>query len=186
MPTAVVLASENTAMAKKLQENLSNEYFRVYSSEDVVGVELGGSVKNVFAIAAGILDGVGLGDNTKAALMTRALTEMRRLGEKLGARGETFFGLSGIGDLIVTCTSKHSRNRHVGEELGKGKTLKQILEEMIQVAEGVRTTKSVWQIAEKFGLEMPITEKVYDVLYKDKNAKESIKALMLRELKEEM
>lgn len=185
IPTAVVLATENRSLARELQEILSNEYFRVYSTTDVIGVEIGGSVKNVFAIAAGILDGAGLGDNTKAALMTRALVEMQRLGEKLGAKRETFFGLSGVGDLIVTCTSKHSRNRHVGEELGKGRTLTEILNDMVQVAEGVKTTKSIWQLAEKYKLDMPITAKVFDVIYKEENAKDAIRQLMVRELKPE-
>jgi len=186
MPTTVVIASEHESMAREMQLRLSNEYFRIYTSTDVTGVELGGSVKNVFAIAAGILDGAGLGDNTKAALMTRALVEMMRLGEKAGASRETFFGLSGIGDLIVTCTSRHSRNRHVGEELGKGKTLEIVLSEMVQVAEGVKTTKSVWQLAQKYDLDMPITNKVYEVLYENRKAKDAIKELMLRELKDEI
>ena len=185
MPTAVVIASHNENLTKELREILSNEYFRVYSTTDVVGVETGGSVKNVFAIAAGILDGAGLGDNTKAALMTRALVEMRRLGAKLGAQNLTFSGLSGVGDLIVTCTSRHSRNRHVGEQLGKGKTLTDILNDMVQVAEGVKTTKSIWQLAQKYNLDMPITQKVYEVIYEDRDAKDSIRDLMLRELKSE-
>jgi glycerol-3-phosphate dehydrogenase (NAD(P)+) len=185
LPTVVTVASENAELAKSVQSWVSNVYFRAYSSIDVKGVEMGGSVKNVFAIAAGILDGLGYGDNTKAALMTRATVEMRRIGQSIGANPETFFGLSGIGDLIVTCTSKHSRNRHVGEELGKGKTLKQILAEMIQVAEGVKTTKSVWQVAQKYALEMPITEQVYLTLYEDKKAELAIRNLMLRDLKPE-
>ena len=157
----------------------------MYSSDDIVGVEVGGSVKNVIAIAAGVCDGAGFGDNTKAALLTRGMVEIQRLGVALGAKPETFAGLSGIGDLIVTCMSKHSRNRHVGEQIGRGRTLKEVLEEMVMVAEGVKTTRSVHQVAQKLGLEMPISEQVYAVLFHDKNPHEAVEELMTREAKDE-
>lgn len=146
MPTTLVSASVNLETAKKVQEEFSSETLRIYSNKDILGVELAGSLKNVIAIAAGICDGIGYGDNTKAALITRGLTEMTRLGVTMGAKPETFFGLSGIGDLMATCLSKHSRNRYVGEELGKGRKLDDILSEMKMVAEGVKTAKSVVQM----------------------------------------
>ena len=145
----------------------------------------GGSLKNVVAIAAGICDGAGFGDNTKAALLTRGLVEISRLGIALGAQQETFAGLSGIGDLIVTCMSRHSRNRHVGEEIGKGRTLKDILGEMVMVAEGVKTTRSVHQLSKKLGVELPISEQVYQVLFHDKSAHDAVEELMRRDPKEE-
>lgn len=184
--TAVVAASENLETARKVREIFRTPYFRVYSSADIIGVELGGSLKNIIAIAAGIADGAGFGDNTKAALMTRALVEMTRLGVAMGARMETFSGLSGMGDLIVTCMSRHSRNRFVGEQIGKGKSLQEVLDQMVMVAEGVKTTKSVHQLLEKFPVEMPISQQVYQVLFNNKNPHDAVRDLMMRDPKEEL
>ncbi|MFQ5582946.1 MAG: NAD(P)H-dependent glycerol-3-phosphate dehydrogenase [Calditrichia bacterium] len=185
IPTAVVSASNSIETARRVRDIFRTEYFRVYSSEDIIGVELGGSLKNVIAIAAGICDGAGFGDNTKAALLTRGMVEMTRLGVVVGARAETFAGLSGIGDLIVTCTSKHSRNRYVGEQIGKGRSLQDVLDEMVMVAEGVKTTRSVHQLSKKYNVEMPISEQVYEVLFNNKKPKDALRELMLREPKEE-
>ncbi|HRE42280.1 MAG TPA: NAD(P)H-dependent glycerol-3-phosphate dehydrogenase [Ignavibacteria bacterium] len=185
IPTVVVAANNDLKIAKKIQSVFSNEYFRVYTSKDVIGVELGGALKNVIAIATGIAVGAGFGDNTIAAIMTRGINEIMNLGLKLGAKKETFFGLSGIGDLIVTCSSKHSRNRFVGEQIGKGKKLKQILEEMKMVAEGVSTAKSVYQLSQKMSIEVPICIEVYKILFEDKDPSEATNQLMLRSLKEE-
>ncbi len=185
IPTAVVAASRNSEAARAVQQAFMNPQFRVYSHHDVTGVELGGALKNVIAVAAGICDGVGFGDNTKAALITRGLAEITRLGVAMGAEKLTFAGLSGMGDLIVTCMSKYSRNRFVGEQIGKGKTLQQVLDGMVMVAEGVRTTRSACALAEKYQIEMPITEKVYQVLFEKKSAREAVTALMTREAKVE-
>ena len=185
IPTAVVSASRDLHTARKVRDLFLTRYFRVYSSDDLIGVEVGGSVKNVIAIAAGICDGAGFGDNTKAALLTRASTEIARLGVAMGARPETFAGLSGIGDLIVTCMSKHSRNRHVGEQIGKGRRLQEILDEMVMVAEGVRTTRSVHQLSQRLNVEMPISEQVYQVLFNDKRPQDALLELMTRDAKEE-
>jgi len=184
-PTAVVAASASPASAKQVQQLFSTSTFRVYTNEDVVGVELGVSVKNVVAIAAGICDGIGYGDNTKAALITRGLAEITRLGLALGARRETFFGLAGVGDLVVTCLSRHSRNRYVGEEVGRGRTLEAVLSGMVMVAEGVKTTKSALHLARRHEVEMPITEQVYAVLFEGKDPHTAIDELMTRELKSE-
>lgn len=184
-PTTVVAANENRNFCEKVQEILSAESFRVYTNVDIVGVELGGAVKNVIVIAAGISDGMGLGANTKGALLTRGLAEIKRLGLKLGAKEKTFSGLSGIGDLITTAFSKHSRNRFVGEELGKGRKLDQILDGMVMVAEGVKTTKSVMRLAEKYKVDMPITTEVYNVLFEEKSPEKGVSDLMTRELKRE-
>jgi len=184
-PTTVVAASKTPGLSEKIQDLFFTKSFRVYSNKDVLGVELGGSVKNVIAIAAGILDGMGAGDNTKAALMTRGLAEMKRLGTAMGADEATFSGLSGIGDLIVTCASRHSRNRSVGEQLGRGKKIGQILKKMEMVAEGVKTTLSVHKLAKKYGVEMPITREVYEVLYRDKSPYDSMRDLMTRSPKSE-
>jgi glycerol-3-phosphate dehydrogenase (NAD(P)+) len=186
IPTAVVAASSNVAAAKLVQQTFMAPYFRVYSSTDIRGVELAGSLKNVIAIAAGIADGAGFGDNTKAAIMTRATVEIARLGKLMGARQETFAGLSGIGDLIATCMSKHSRNRHVGEEIGKGRKLNDILAEMKMVAEGVPTTRSVHDLALKYQVEMPICNEVYDVLFEYKDPIIATSDLMTRDAKGEM
>jgi glycerol-3-phosphate dehydrogenase (NAD(P)+) len=184
--TAVVAASNDLNTARIVRDIFRTDYFRVYSSTDIIGVELGGSFKNVIAIAAGIADGAGFGDNTKAALMTRALVEMTRLGMAMGAQMTTFSGLSGVGDLIVTCMSRHSRNRYVGEQIGKGKTLQQVLDEMVMVAEGVKTTKSIHQLLEKYPIETPISSEVYQVLFNDKNPHDAVRDLMTRDPKEEL
>lgn len=186
IPTAVVAASESLATAKLAQQAFMAPFFRVYSSDDIQGVELAGSIKNVIAIGAGIADGAGFGDNTKAALMTRATVEISRLGQFLGAQQRTFAGLSGIGDLIATCMSKHSRNRHVGEEIGKGRSLKEVLGEMVMVAEGVATTKSVHDLAQKYHAELPISHEVYEVLFHDKHPMAATADLMTRDAKGEL
>ncbi len=187
VPTAVMTASRDPQAAAAVQQAFMNEYLRVYTSDDVVGAELGGSLKNVLALAAGVLDGMGMGDNTKAALMTRGIVEMARLGQMLGGRPETFSGLSGIGDLIVTCTSKHSRNRHVGEELGKGRKLPEIQQEMgLVVAEGVTTARSAFQLARQIGAETPIVDAVHACLYDGKDPREIVRDLMLRDPKPEI
>lgn len=185
-PTAVVTASENAGTAGLVQRLFMNRYFRVYTSSDVKGVELGGALKNVIAIATGISDGVGFGDNTRATLMTRGMVEITRLGVSMGARLETFAGLSGIGDLIATCTSRHSRNRYVGEQIGKGKKLDEVLKSMSMVAEGVWTTKSAKMLSEKLNVEMPITHEVYKVLFEDKDPLDATSDLMKRSAKPEM
>lgn len=185
IPTAVVASSDDINNAGIVQKAFSNKYFRVYRSIDVTGVEMGGAMKNVIAIAAGISDGAGFGDNTKAAIMTRGLKEITRLGMKMGAHENTFFGLSGMGDLIVTCESKLSRNRFVGEEVGKGRKLKDVLAEMKMVAEGVATTKSTHELAANVGVELPITEQVHKVLFSGKNPHKATEMLMTRDLKTE-
>ncbi len=185
IPTLVVAGSVNPDAACRIQEVFMSPVFRVYANIDLVGVELGGALKNVIAIAAGICDGVGFGDNTKAALLNRGIVEITRLGTAMGADRMTFAGLSGMGDLIVTCMSRHSRNRHVGEEIGKGKTLKQILEDMVMVAEGVRTTRSVHDLACKNSVDMPISEQVYQVLFQEKDPKKAVYDLMTRDPKME-
>jgi len=185
MPTTLVSASVNLETAKKVQEEFSSDTLRIYTNTDILGVELAGSLKNVIAIAAGICDGIGYGDNTKAALITRGLTEMTRLGVTMGAKPETFFGLAGIGDLMATCLSKHSRNRYVGEELGKGRKLDEILSEMKMVAEGVKTAKSVVQLRDKYDVPMPIASAMESVLFHDADPKVKVKELMTRDLKKE-
>lgn len=186
VPTAVVAASENSADAELVQRIFLNDNFRVYTSADVVGVELGGALKNVMAIAAGIIDGMKLGDNPKAAMMTRGISEMGRLGELLGGKAQTFSGLSGIGDLIVTCTSGHSRNRHVGEELGRGRKLLEILQSMgMVVAEGVPTARGAYTLARKTGAETPIIDEIYAVLYEGRDVPTAIRNLMSRTAKPE-
>ncbi|MBI3195120.1 MAG: NAD(P)H-dependent glycerol-3-phosphate dehydrogenase [Ignavibacteriae bacterium] len=185
IPTAVVAASENLETAKSIQQVFMTPYFRVYSSDDLRGVELGGSIKNVMAIASGIADGANYGDNTKAMIMTRGTVELTRLGVALGAKQKTFAGLSGIGDLIVTCMSKHSRNRHVGEEIGKGRKLKDILAEMEMVAEGVATTRSLHNLAKGLSVEMPIVDAVYQILFEEKDPIKATFDLMTRDAKEE-
>lgn len=185
IPTAVTCASGDIKLAGKISKIFSNEYFRVYSNNDLIGTELAGALKNVIAIAAGISDGASFGDNTKAALMTRGMREIMRLGIKYGAKKETFFGLAGIGDLIVTCSSKHSRNRYVGEQIGKGRKLKVILKQMKMVAEGIATTKSAYDLSAKLGIELPITHKVYDILFRDVSAHSAMYDLMTRKLKNE-
>ncbi len=186
IPTAVVAASKNSADAKKVQKLFMNSYFRVYTSSDVLGVELGGALKNVFAIAAGIIDGAGMGDNSKAALMTRGIAEMSRLGAKLGGQKRTFSGLSGVGDLIVTCMSRHSRNRYVGEELGKGRRLDEIIRSMnMVVAEGVQTCEGAYMLAKKAGVETPIINGIYALLYGKRKVQDIVAELMTRKAKRE-
>jgi len=185
IPTAVVAASVSESTSKKVQKLFMNEVFRVYTSSDVKGVELGASLKNVIAIAAGICDGVGFGDNTKAALINRGMVELTRLGTALGADPMTFAGLSGMGDLIVTCMSKHSRNRYFGEEIGKGRTLEQVSSGMKMIAEGVKTTKSIHDLSIKLGIDMPISSQVYSVLFEGKDPKLAVRELMTRNPKKE-
>jgi glycerol-3-phosphate dehydrogenase (NAD(P)+) len=180
IPTAVVAAGMDHALAKEIQAAFLLPSFRVYSSSDLIGVELAGALKNVIAICAGIIDGLGYGDNTKAALITRGLAEMRRLGIALGADEHTFSGLAGLGDLVVTCESRHSRNRFVGEEIGKGKKLSQVLTEMKMIAEGVATTQSAKALAERHHIEMPIVEETYRILFEDKDPREATMDLMTR------
>ncbi|MGE4357432.1 MAG: NAD(P)H-dependent glycerol-3-phosphate dehydrogenase [Candidatus Omnitrophota bacterium] len=185
IPTAVVIASQDMDMAKKLQKIFSTETFRVYVHSDVVGVELGGALKNIIAIACGISDGLGFGTNTKSALLNRGLVEMIRLGVSLGAKPETFWGLSGMGDLVTTCFSPYSRNRGVGERIGKGEKIKKIMHKMEMVAEGVLTTRAAYELAKRLNVEVPITEQVYKVLYEHKSPRKAVKELMTRKLKEE-
>ncbi|MEH7075612.1 NAD(P)H-dependent glycerol-3-phosphate dehydrogenase [Neobacillus drentensis] len=185
-PTTVAVTSENMAAAEKIQDLFINNNFRVYTNSDVIGVEIGGALKNIIALAAGITDGLGYGDNAKAALMTRGLAEIARLGTKMGANPLTFSGLAGIGDLIVTCTSVHSRNWRAGNLLGKGKTLNEVLDNMGMVVEGVRTTKAAYQLAQKYDVNMPITFALYDVLFNGKNALDAVDVLMARGKTHEM
>lgn len=185
-PTTVTVSSEDMNAAEGIQDLFINHNFRVYTNPDVIGVEIGGALKNIIALAAGITDGLGYGDNAKAALITRGLAEIARLGTKMGANPLTFSGLTGIGDLIVTCTSVHSRNWRAGNLLGKGKNLDEVLENMGMVVEGVRTTKAAYQLAEKYNVSMPITCALYDVLFNGKNAKDAVDVLMARGKTHEM
>ncbi len=185
IPTTNIVASKNIDDAKYIQSIFMSDTFRVYTGDDVLGVELGGALKNVIALCAGIIDGIGFGDNTKAALMTRGIKEIAGLGIAMGARVETFYGMSGIGDLIVTCTSMHSRNRRAGILIGKGKTLDETLSEVHMVVEGVESCGAAYNLAQKYGVEMPIVEKAYEVLYKGKDAKTAVMELMTRDPKNE-
>ncbi len=185
IPTAVVAASKSINTAEQIQAAFMTSYFRVYSSTDIIGVELGGALKNVIAIGAGIVDGAKFGDNTKAAIMTRGVAEISRLGIELGARPETFSGLSGIGDVIVTCMSRHSRNRYVGEQIGKGKKLKDILKSMNMVAEGVVTAKSARDLAIQAKVDTPIIEAVYKTLHENRDPQKMTYELMTRDMKSE-
>jgi glycerol-3-phosphate dehydrogenase (NAD(P)+) len=185
IPTAVVTASKDIETSKSIQSAFMNSYFRVYTSNDILGVELGGAFKNVIAIGAGIIDGAKFGDNTKAAIMTRGVAEIARLGTVLGANPETFAGLSGMGDLIVTCMSKHSRNRYVGEQIGSGKKLKEVLKSMDMIAEGVDTSRSASQLAIKNKVDTPITFEVYKILFEDKDPVKATTDLMTRDMKME-
>ena len=186
VPTVATVAARDRNTANFIQQVIATPFFRVYTSTDTIGVELGGAVKNVIAIAAGIIDGLGLGLNTRAALIARGLTEIRRLGLKLGANPRTFSGLSGVGDLLLTCTGALSRNYSVGKKLGQGKNLKEILGEMNMVAEGVKTSKSVYNLSCGLGVEMPISHEIYHILYDDYSPKESLYRLMTRDLKQEL
>jgi glycerol-3-phosphate dehydrogenase (NAD(P)+) len=185
MPAGVVAASADKHLASRVQTLFNTDRFRVYTNDDIVGVELAGAIKNVIAIAAGICDGLRFGDNAKSGLVTRGLVEMIRFGTTLGAEAETFNGLAGLGDLVTTCFSRHSRNRHVGECLGKGQRLDQIVAEMNGVAEGVTTTRSIAELAAKRGIEMPIASEVYAVLFENKPAAEATDSLMMRPPREE-
>jgi len=185
LPASLVAAGRSEAACEKVQTAFTAKTFRVYTSPDITGVALGGALKNVIAIAAGVCDGFGLGDNAKAALITRGLAEMARLGVALGADPLTFSGLSGMGDLIVTCASQHSRNRAVGEKIASGKKLEEILASSPMVAEGVRTARAALALAQKHKVEMPITEQVYRVLYEGADAREAVVALMTRDAKPE-
>lgn len=185
IPTTNVVAAADEKTANRIQDIMMNPNFRIYTNPDVLGVELGGSLKNVIALCAGILDGMGLGDNTKAALMTRGIVEISRLGTAMGASAETFNGLSGIGDLIVTCTSMHSRNRRAGILIGKGKTPKEAQEEVNMVVEGVKTCRAAYELSNKLGVEMPIVNEAYGVLFEGKSPAEAVKNLMGREKKHE-
>jgi len=185
VPTVAVIASHDKKVRETLQDIFMTGRFRIYTNDDVVGVELGGSLKNVIAIACGISDGLGFGTNTKAAILSRGLAEISRLGHAMGADAKTFSGISGLGDLVTTCISQHSRNRFVGEQLGKGKSLKQIESHMQMVAEGVPTAKSAHALSLKYKVDMPIAREVYMVLYKNKSPLKTFKDLMLRKKKEE-
>ncbi|MGN1360411.1 MAG: NAD(P)H-dependent glycerol-3-phosphate dehydrogenase [Kiritimatiellia bacterium] len=185
IPTAVVAASHNEILARLVQETVSGPRLRVYTSSDTLGVEIGGTVKNIIAIAVGASDGLGFGDNTRAALITRGLAEMTRLGVALGAKAETFSGLSGLGDLVVTCTSRHSRNHHVGEELGRGRAISEILSSMKMVAEGYWNARVIDRIAREHSVEMPITRAVYNLCFENATPADAVAALMNREAKPE-
>jgi glycerol-3-phosphate dehydrogenase (NAD(P)+) len=185
MPTAVTAASASDEVARRVQEAFNSPFFRVYRNDDVVGAEIGGAIKNVIAIAAGVSDGLGFGNNTRAALITRGLAEMARLGAAMGAQAKTFAGLAGMGDLVLTCTGDLSRNRSVGLQLGQGRQLAEILGEMRMVAEGVKTTESAYNLSRKLGVEMPIIEKMYQILYQNKPARAAVLELMSRNLKAE-
>ncbi len=183
LPTAVTLAGENKKILEDLRDEISNKYFRIYTNEDLIGVELGGALKNVIALAAGMIDGLGFGDNTKSALITRGIVEMIRLAEKEGANFKTFYGLSGLGDLITTSISQHGRNWNCGYQIGKGKSLNEILNNTNKVIEGVFTVKVTKKLCTKYNIEMPIAEKVYEVLYKNKKPYDAVIELMTRKLK---
>lgn len=184
-PATAVIAGRNTLDLKRLQELLSSRRFRVYRNTDVIGVELGGSLKNIIAIACGISDGLGFGANAKAAILARGLNEMRNLAHAMGARRETLNGISGLGDLVTTCVSKFSRNRFVGEQLAKGKSIKTIKERMRMVAEGITTVKAAYKLSHRYKIEMPITKEIYNVVYKGKKAPEAVDVLMSRRMKTE-
>ncbi|MEW6618106.1 MAG: NAD(P)H-dependent glycerol-3-phosphate dehydrogenase [bacterium] len=185
IPTAIVAAAADEKIAKFIQQLFNTSSLRVYTNTDLIGVELGGALKNIIAIAAGICDGLGFGDNTKSALITRGLVEIIRIGKILGAKESTFLGLSGLGDLVCTCTSRHSRNRHLGEMIGKGIPLQEALSSMVMVAEGVPTTKAAKELANSVGSELPITNEVYKVLFEMKNPRQAVEDLMLRVIKSE-
>ncbi|MDP3804653.1 MAG: NAD(P)H-dependent glycerol-3-phosphate dehydrogenase [Candidatus Omnitrophota bacterium] len=184
-PTTAVVASADPELAAEIQELFMTDSFRIYTTGDIIGVEMGGSLKNIIAIAAGTCDGLGFGSNAKAALLTRGLVEIVRLGVAMGAQRDTFYGLSGLGDLTTTCVSQYSRNRWLGEEIGKGKKLADILKETDMVVEGVATAKSAYDLARKYNVEMPITEEIYKVLYENKDPRKAVHDLMVRNPKPE-
>ena len=185
IPTTCLITCENEAAAKVVQEEFANPRFRLYTNTDMIGVEMGAALKNVMALAAGMSDGLGFGDNTKAAIMTRGMAEMKRLGLAMGGKPETFAGLSGIGDLIVTCTSMHSRNRRAGILLGQGKSLQETLDEVKMVVEGVNTVQAACALAERYNVSMPITQTIYQVLFEGKNVEDAVLELMTRDHKSE-
>ena len=185
LPTAVTIASNNKAFSQDLATSLSDEHFRAYTAEDIIGVEVGGATKNVVAIGAGISDGLGFGKNARIALINRGLAEMTRLGVELGASKETFMGLSGMGDLVLTCTSDISRNRQMGLALAKGKTIKEAQQDIQQVVEGLYAAEAVWKLANEIEIEMPICKAVYKILYKNISPREVAQSLMLREIRTE-
>jgi glycerol-3-phosphate dehydrogenase (NAD(P)+) len=186
VPTAVAVACATRDEALLCQKFINAPFFRVYASTDVIGMEISGALKNIVAIAAGICDGLGYGTNTRAALITRGLAEITRLGVKMGAQPLTFSGLAGLGDLVLTCTGDLSRNRQVGLKLGQGQRIDEIVAEMEMVAEGVKTTKSAWNLAQRERVEMPILEQVYQVIYEDLDCDQAVKTLLARSLKEEI
>ena len=186
LPTTLVAASESEDVREMLQELFMTDYLRIYTNEDIQGVEIGGALKNVIALCAGISDGLGFGDNAKAALMTRGISEIARLGAAMGAKTTTFAGLSGVGDLIVTCTSMHSRNRRAGILIGQGKSCDEAMKEVNMVVEGVYATKEAYKLSKKYNVEMPIIEEVYGVLFEGKSAKDTVKNLMTRSRKNEI
>jgi glycerol-3-phosphate dehydrogenase (NAD(P)+) len=185
IPTTAVIASANSDLRKSIAGILNTDRFRIYTNNDVIGVELGGSLKNIIAIACGISDGLGFGTNTKAAILSRGLAEISRLGIRMGARPKTFSGISGLGDLVTTCVSPFSRNRYLGEQIGRGKELKQVVDRMKMVAEGVHTTQAAYRLSLKYKVDMPITKEVYLVLYRNKDPRRAVRDLMTRKLKEE-
>lgn len=185
IPSTAVIASSKLALAKKLQAIINSNRFRIYTNTDVIGVELGGSIKNIIALACGVCDGLGFGTNTKAAILTRGLTEMARLGKAMGAKEKTFYGLTGLGDLATTCFSPQSRNRSVGEEIGRGKSVDSVLSSMAMVAEGVETVKSIHKLSLKLKVPMPITTEVYKVFYQKKSPSQAVADLMSRQTKAE-
>jgi glycerol-3-phosphate dehydrogenase (NAD(P)+) len=185
MPTAVVAAALDKTTALRVKTLFEEDFFRVYPHQDLIGVELGGTLKNIFAIACGISDGLGLGDNSRAAILTRGLNELTRMGVKMGGDLLTFFGLAGMGDLIVTCLSRHSRNRLLGEKIGQGKTTRQALSEMVMVAEGMKTIPSAYQLSQKLKLDCPLTRELYEVLYEEKDPRKSLYDLMHRQTQSE-
>ena len=186
IPTTVLTSSKNMKVAEEIQDLFMTKTFRVYTNDDLVGVEIGGAVKNIIALAAGVCDGLGYGDNTKAALMTRGIAEMGRLGVAMGANVNTFTGLAGIGDLIVTCTSMHSRNRRAGILMGQGKSLQETLDEVQMVVEGITATEVAYKVSRELNVDMPITEAIYSVLYQGANPNEAVRDLMTRSKKHEM
>lgn len=185
LPTTIVSTSKDMGFASKVQDLFMNSYFRVYTNDDLIGVEIGGAVKNIIALAAGVIDGLGYGDNTKAALLTRGVKEISRVGMALGGRAETFYGLTGIGDLIVTCTSMHSRNRRAGLLIGKGMSVQEALEEVGMVVEGVKACRAFYELKEKINISMPITDGLYKGLFEGKDPKVIIDELMMRDKKSE-
>lgn len=185
IPTTVTVSSKDMKYAYEVQDLFMNKYFRVYTNEDLIGIEIGGALKNVIALAAGVVEGMGFGDNTKAALMTRGIAEMTRLGIAMGGKPSTFSGLTGIGDLIVTCTSGHSRNRRAGELIGQGYTIDEAIQKVNMVVEGVPTTKAGYALMQKYKVEMPILDAIYKVIFENEPVKETIYNLMLRDKKDE-